>query len=60
MSLHPLENVKIRFQAADQAANNPIPRYKGIADAIGTMYRNEGFASLYRGVLINLVASSVA
>ena len=60
MSLHPLENVKIRFQAADQAANNPIPKYKGIADAISTMYRKEGLASLYRGVLINLAASSVA
>lgn len=60
LSLHPLENVKVRFQAADLASNNPIPNYRGIADAIVTMYRAEGLSSLYRGVLLNLCASSVA
>lgn len=60
LSLHPLENVKVRFQAADLASNNPIPNYRGISDAILTMYRQEGVTSLYRGVLLNLCASSVA
>ena len=60
LSLHPLENVEVRFQAADLASNNPIPSYRGIADAIVTMYRVEGLKSLYRGVLLNLCASSVA
>jgi len=50
----------VRFQAADLASNNPIPNYRGIADAIVTMYRAEGLSSLYRGVLLNLCASSVA
>ena len=60
LSLHPLENVKVRFQAADLASNNPIPNYKGIIDALKTMYKTEGIASLYRGVLLNLFASSIA
>lgn len=25
VSFHPLENVKVRFQASDMASNNPIP-----------------------------------
>jgi hypothetical protein len=35
--LHPLENVKLRFQAADLASNNPIPAYQGIWDALTAM-----------------------
>ena len=60
LTLHPLENVKVRFQANDLATNNPIPKYKGISDALKTMYKQEGIPSLYRGVLLNLCASSVA
>ena len=60
LSLHPLENVKVRFQASDLASNNPIPLYEGIFDALKTMYKADGIASLYRGMLINLLASSVA
>jgi hypothetical protein len=48
-ALHPLENVKLRFQANDSATNNPIPRYRGIADAITTVYKTEGLKALYRG-----------
>jgi hypothetical protein len=59
-SMHPFENIKLRFQAVDHATNNPIPPYKGIADAFKTIYRTEGFLALYRGVLINIVAGSVA
>lgn len=33
-SFHPLDNVKVRFQANDLARNNPIPVYKGIFDAL--------------------------
>jgi len=39
LSLYPLENVKVRFQAADQASNNPIPKYRGISDALLSMYK---------------------
>lgn len=59
-SLHPLENVKLRFQAVDRASNNPIPPYLGIWDAMKTMYKSEGFLSLYRGVLLNVIAGSFA
>jgi solute carrier family 25 folate transporter 32 len=58
--MHPLENIKLRFQAVDHAQNNPIPPYRGIVDAISTMYRQEGLMSLYRGVLINVLAGSMA
>ena len=58
--LYPLENVKLRFQASNLAENNPIPAYRGIYDAISKMYLNEGFASLYRGVLMNVIAGSIA
>ena len=50
--LHPLENIKLRFQANDLAKNNPIPKYSGIADAFRTIYSHEGIASLYRGALL--------
>jgi hypothetical protein len=42
------------------ASNNPIPQYRGIYDALRTMYQKEGLPSLYRGVVLNLVASSIA
>ena len=46
--------------ANDLARNNPIPAYKGIYDAIISMYRTEGFRSLYRGVFMNICAGSLA
>lgn len=57
---HPLENVKIRFQANDLAKNNPIPAYRGISDALKRIAYEEGFFSLYRGVIINMIAGSLA
>jgi len=58
--MHPLENVKLRFQASDLAKNNPIQAYSGISDALRTMYRSEGFRSLYRGAMVNVFAGSLA
>lgn len=49
-----------KFEANDLAKNNPIPKYGGIWDAMHTIYRQEGFLSLYRGVIVNLVAGSLA
>ena len=46
--------------ANDLAKNNPIPQYRGIQDALLKMLKEEGFYSLYRGVLINMVAGSIA
>lgn len=57
---HPLENIKIRFQASDLAKNNPIPKYGGIMDAFRRIRLEEGLHSLYRGVIINMVAGSIA
>ena len=48
------------FVASNLAKNNPIPEYKGIFDALRTMYINEGFGSLYRGLLMNILAGSAA
>lgn len=48
------------FTASNLASNNPIPAYRGIADALTSMYRIEGFAALYRGVAMNIVAGSIA
>jgi Mitochondrial carrier protein len=42
------------------ARNNPIPAYKGVIDAIIKMYKWEGFSTLYRGVMLNICAGSVA
>jgi len=46
--------------ANDLAKNNPIPAYRGIFDAMRTIYKEEGFFCLYRGVIINLIAGSLA
>ena len=42
------------------AKNNPIQAYSGIYDAVSRMYRHEGFMSLYRGALVNILAGSLA
>jgi hypothetical protein len=49
-----------KYIANDLAKNNPIPKYRGIYDAMRSIYKEEGFFSLYRGVLINMVAGSLA
>lgn len=46
--------------ANNLALNNPIPKYRGIFHAVGDMYKTEGFGSLYRGVMINIIAGSIA
>lgn len=42
------------------AKNNPIQAYSGVFDAITRMYRHEGFISLYRGAMVNILAGSLA
>lgn len=46
--------------ASNLASNNPIPAYRGISDAITNIYHTEGFAALYRGVAMNIIAGSIA
>jgi hypothetical protein len=42
------------------AKNNPIPKYKGIIDALMKVSREEGISSLYRGAGMNLFAGFLA
>lgn len=42
------------------AKNNPIQAYNGVFDALTRMYRQEGFISLYRGAMVNILAGSLA
>ena len=42
------------------AENNPIPAYRGIFDALRSIYVNEGVGALYRGISMNIVAGSLA
>jgi len=42
------------------AKNNPIPKYKGIYNALSTIYRNEGIKVLYRGVAVNAASGGIA
>ncbi|KAH6918054.1 succinate:fumarate antiporter [Coprinopsis sp. MPI-PUGE-AT-0042] len=48
----PMEVVKIRLQAQSHSLADPfeIPRYRNAAHAVYTIVREEGFATLYRGV----------
>ena len=50
----------MRFQANNQAKNNPIPAYRGIFHALANIYKTEGFASMYRGVCLSLTAGGIA
>jgi hypothetical protein len=37
-----------------------IPKYNGMIDAVKTLYKKEGFNSLWRGVVINGAGNSLA
>lgn len=52
----PIERVKLLLQVQDAAKNIPEDkRYKGIVDAFVRIPREQGFASLWRGNLANVV-----
>lgn len=59
-ALYPLENIKFRFMAGNNASNNPVPAYKGIWQALRHMYASEGLGALYRGMTMNIFAGSLA
>ncbi|RXK41806.1 solute carrier family 25 (mitochondrial citrate transporter), member 1 [Tremella mesenterica] len=50
----PMEVVKIRLQAQQHSLADPldIPRYRNAAHAVFTIVREEGIATLYRGVAL--------
>ena len=52
----PIERVKLILQVQD--ANKNIPedkRYKGISDCFSRVYKEQGFLSLWRGNLANVI-----
>ncbi|XP_060526106.1 mitochondrial folate transporter/carrier-like [Cylas formicarius] len=53
LALHPLDVLKIRFAVHD-GRSNATPKYNSILSGFGTIYRNEGFRGLYRGVTPNI------
>ncbi|KAH0588670.1 hypothetical protein H2248_004482 [Termitomyces sp. 'cryptogamus'] len=50
--VNPMEVVKIRLQAQQHSLADPLdsPRYRNAGHAVYTIIREEGFATLYRGV----------
>jgi len=52
MVVTPMEVVKIRLQAQQHSLADPLeaPRYRNAAHALYTIVREEGPATLYRGV----------
>jgi solute carrier family 25 folate transporter 32 len=51
--LHPLDVIKIRF-AVNDGKFTATPKYTGIWNAFTTIFRQEGFYGLYRGVTPNV------
>lgn len=56
--LHPLDVVKIRFAVHDGI--HGTPKYSSIANAFSTIYMQEGFRGLYKGVLPNICGAGSA
>jgi len=52
----PIERVKLLLQVQDANKNIPIEkRYKGIGDCFTRVYREQGFVSLWRGNMANVI-----
>lgn len=51
--LHPLDLVKIRF-AVNDGKEHLGPKYRSIANAFTTIYKQEGLYGMYRGVIPNI------
>ncbi|XP_037946100.1 mitochondrial folate transporter/carrier [Teleopsis dalmanni] len=54
--LHPLDLIKIRF-AVNDGRTAAVPQYRGLGSAFSTIFRQEGFRGLYRGVTPNVWGS---
>lgn len=57
--LHPLDVIKIRF-AVNDGRMNAIPKYNGIINAFRTIYTQEGFKGLYKGVTPNILGAGAS
>ncbi|CAO1315416.1 unnamed protein product [Diamesa hyperborea] len=56
--LHPLDLIKIRFAVND--GRSAAPQYRGVSSAFATIFRQEGFKGLYKGVTPNVWGSGSA
>ena len=57
--LHPLDLLKIRF-AVDNGQAKDRPKYLGLRHAFRTVFAQEGFRGLYKGVTPNLAGAASA
>lgn len=57
--LHPLDLIKIRF-AVNDGRTAAVPQYRGLTGAFLTIFRQEGFKGLYKGVTPNVWGSGSA
>lgn len=57
--LHPLDLIKIRF-AVNDGRTATVPQYRGLSGAFLTIFRQEGFKGLYKGVTPNIWGSGSA
>jgi len=57
---YPLDVVKTRLQVQDGWSSTRTPQYRGTFDAVKTIVRTEGVRSLYSGLSVNIVGSSLA
>jgi len=58
--LHPLDLLKIRFAVDDGRNLKERPKYYGLRHAFSTVFSQEGFRGLYKGVAPNLTGSASA
>eukprot|EP00038_Savillea_parva_P027827 m.61679 g.61679 ORF g.61679 m.61679 type:complete len:298 (+) comp8040_c1_seq2:251-1144(+) len=58
--LHPLDLIRVRFQAQDAARESVRGRYTGLVHAFRSVVQREGFRALYQGVSANALGSGTA
>eukprot|EP00041_Stephanoeca_diplocostata_P040480 m.1639634 g.1639634 ORF g.1639634 m.1639634 type:complete len:311 (-) comp36943_c0_seq1:639-1571(-) len=60
--LHPLDLIKVRFQAQNNSTSSSSARgnYSGVIDSFTKIIRNEGSRALYQGVSVNAIGSGTA
>jgi len=56
--LHPLDLMRIRFQAVDHSSHSNVPRYSSYRDLWRKVKVNEGLRSLYKGVLFSIIPNA--
>lgn len=65
--VHPLDLIKTRFQSkltlhpghdGKSAAENIVPKYSGITNALAVIYKDEGLKGLYKGFYVSLLCQA--